>query len=49
MLKDEDALEQKFQNEQYDFETDDRNDNINKYLNGFSIELLPEDFIVKKK
>ena len=49
MLKDEDALEQKFQNEQYDFETDDRNDIINKNINGFSIELLPEDFIVKKK
>ncbi len=49
MLKDEDALEQKFQNEQYDFETDDRNDIINKNLNEFSIELLPEDFIVKKK
>ena len=49
MLKDEDALEQKFQNEEYDFENDDRNDNNNKNPNGFSIELLPEDFLPKKK
>ena len=49
MLKDEDALEQKFQNEEYEFENDDRNDNNNKNPNGFSIELLPEDFLHKKK
>jgi hypothetical protein len=49
MLKDEDALEQKFQNEEYDFENDDRNENKNKNPNGFSIELLPEDFLPKKK
>jgi hypothetical protein len=49
MLKDEDALEQKFQNEEYDFENDDRNENNNKNPNGFSIELLPEDFLPKKK
>ena len=49
MLKDEDALEQKFQNEEYEFENDDRNDNNNKNPNGFSIELLPEDFLPKKK
>jgi hypothetical protein len=48
MLKDEDTLEQKFQNEEYDFDNDNMDDN-NKNPNGFSIELLPEDFLRKKK
>ena len=48
MLKDEDALEQKFQNEEYDFDNDNNDDNNNN-KNGFSIELLPEDFLRKKK
>ena len=48
MLKDEDTLEQKFQNEEYDFDNDNNDDNNNN-KNGFSIELLPEDFLRKKK
>ena len=48
MLKDEDTLEQKLQNEEYDFDNDNMDDN-NKNPNGFSIELLPEDFLRKKK
>ena len=49
MLKDEDVLEQKFQNEEYDFKHYDRIENNNKNPNAFSIELLPEDFLPKKK
>ena len=50
MIKDEDTLEQKFQNEEYDFDNDNIDDNNNnKNPNGFSIELLPEDFLRKKK
>ena len=48
MLKDEDTLEQNFQNEEYDFDNDNNDDNNNN-KNGFSIELLPEDFLRKKK